>query len=193
MDSSNWQGWTGPLGKCGLLENGKCHNENTFLTAMTRAAEWSERPAKTQISRDIRPVWSEYLLCAQWVAKDPRQRRLLSDSAGFAQTTTQDILSDRSLFPAATLCSFKAAITEPRHDKTNKVTMRPAKTQISLGIRPVWSESSPSAWRKLGSLPTHWAHSEDSGQTGRMPRLIWVFAGHTLTLLVLSCRDSTVK
>ena len=28
---------------------------------------------------------------------------------------------------------------EPRHDKTNKATMRPAKTQISLGIRPVWS------------------------------------------------------
>ena len=27
--------------------------------------------------------------------------------------------------------------TEPRHDKTNKVTVRPAKTQISLGIRPV--------------------------------------------------------
>ena len=31
---------------------------------------------------------------------------------------------------------------EPRHDKTNKVTVRPAKTQISLGIHPVWSESS---------------------------------------------------
>ena len=26
---------------------------------------------------------------------------------------------------------------EPRHDKTNKVTVRPAKTQIRLGIRPV--------------------------------------------------------
>ena len=26
---------------------------------------------------------------------------------------------------------------EPRHDKTSKVTVRPAKTQISLGIRPV--------------------------------------------------------
>ena len=52
--------------------------------------------------------------------------------------------------------------------------MRPAKTQISLGIP---SESSLSAWRKLGSLATHWAHSEDSDQTGRMPRLIWVFAG----------------
>ena len=30
-------------------------------------------------------------------------------------------------------------IYEPRHDETNKVTVRPAKTQISLGIRPVWS------------------------------------------------------
>ena len=53
--------------------------------------------------------------------------------------------------------------------------VRPAKTQISLGIHPVWSESSLSPWRKLGSLATHWAHSEDSDQTGR-----------TVTLLVLS-------
>ena len=44
---------------------------------------------------------------------------------------------------------------EPRHDKTNKVTVRTAKTQISLGICPVWSESSLSARRKLGSLATH--------------------------------------
>ena len=44
---------------------------------------------------------------------------------------------------------------------------------------PVWSESSLYAWRKLGSLATHRAHSEDSDQTGRMPRLIWVFAGRT--------------
>ena len=125
------------------------------------------------------------------------------------------------------------------------------KTLICLGIRLVWSESSLSAWRKLGSLATYWAHngnmqpftilfcsclttkwaaswqnqqngmcaqrrlrsawasaqsdhsllcaqwvakdprflhadSEDSDQTGRMPRLIWVFAGRTTTLLVLS-------
>ena len=66
------------------------------------------------------------------------------------------------------------------HDKTNKMTVRPAKTQISLGIRPVWSESSLSVWRKLGSLATHWAHSADSDQTGQMPRLIWVFAGRTV-------------
>ena len=28
-------------------------------------------------------------------------------------------------------------IFEPQHDKTNRVTAHPAKTQISLGIRPV--------------------------------------------------------
>ena len=60
--------------------------------------------------------------------------------------------------------------------------LRPAKTRISLGIRPVWSESSLSAWRKLGSLATHWAHSEDySDQTGRMSSL----CAHAI-LLVLS-------
>ena len=69
--------------------------------------------------------------------------------------------------------------------KPTKWHLRPAKTQISLGISPVWSESSLSVWRKLGSLATHWVHSEDSDQTGWMPRLIWVFAGRTLTLLVL--------
>ena len=38
-------------------------------------------------------------------------------------------------------------IYEPPHDKTNNVAVRPAKTQISLGIRPVWSESSLCAQR----------------------------------------------
>ena len=33
-------------------------------------------------------------------------------------------------------------------------------------------------------------HSKDSDLTGWMPRLIWVFAGRTLILLVLSCRSS---
>ena len=51
-------------------------------------------------------------------------------------------------------------------------------------LRSAWAsaqsdQSSLSAWRKLGSLASHWAHSEDSDQTGRMPRLIWVFAGRT--------------
>ena len=57
--------------------------------------------------------------------------------------------------------------------------MRPAKTQISLGIRLVWSESSQCApWVAKDPMFLH-ADSEDSDQTGQMPRLIWVFAGRT--------------
>ena len=83
---------------------------------------------------------------------------------------------------------------EPPHDKTNKMICAPAKSQISLSIRPVGSESSLCAWRNLGSshVANHWAHSEDSDQTGRMPRLIWVFAGRTSFLLVSSWGDSFV-
>ena len=79
---------------------------------------------------------------------------------------------------------------EPRHDKTNKMSVRPAKTQISLGIRPAWSESSLCAQWVAKDPTLLQADSEDSDQTGRMPRLSWVFAGRTATLLVLSCRGS---
>ena len=37
---------------------------------------------------------------------------------------------------------------EPRHDKPTKWLVRPANTKINLGIRPIWSESSLSTWRK---------------------------------------------
>ena len=82
---------------------------------------------------------------------------------------------------------------EPRHDKTNKVTVHPAKTQISLGIRrPGWSESSLCAqWVAKDPSFLH-ADSEDSVQTGRMPRLIWVFAGRTVIFLVLSWGGSNL-
>ena len=63
----------------------------------------------------------------------------------------------------------------------------PQRRQISLGIHPVWSVSPLCAqWVAKDPRFLH-ADSEDSDQTGWMPRLIWVFAGRTLILLVLSC------
>ena len=67
-------------------------------------------------------------------------------------------------------------IYEPPRDKTNKMACAHSE------LRSAWAftqsdQSSLSTWRKLGSLDTHWVHSEDSHQTGRMPRLIclrWV-------------------
>ena len=79
---------------------------------------------------------------------------------------------------------------EPRHNKTNKMSVGPAKTQISLGIRPGWSESSLCAkWVAKDPSFLH-ADSKDTDQTGQMPRLIWVFVRRTFTLLVLSCHGS---
>ena len=63
--------------------------------------------------------------------------------------------------------------------KPTKWHLCPLKTQICLDIRPVRSESSLSAWRKLGSWDTSWAHSEDSDQTRRMSRLICLSWAHS--------------
>ena len=63
--------------------------------------------------------------------------------------------------------------------KPTKWHVHLVKTQISLGIRSVWSESSLSAWRKLGSLAILWVHSKDSDQTWQMPRLICLCCVHS--------------
>ena len=70
-------------------------------------------------------------------------------------------------------------VFELPHDKTNKMACAPMKTQISLGICPVWSESSLcTQWIAKDPRCRH-ANSEDSDQTGQMLRLIWAFAGRT--------------
>ena len=88
--------WTNTSGKTVRTHGLHClpfclHLLDTFLLIVKphepqhdKTNKMSVRPAKTQISLGIRPVWSESLLCAQWVAKDPklsacRQRRLWSD------------------------------------------------------------------------------------------------------------------
>ena len=74
--------------------------------------------------------------------------------------------------------------------QTNKMSVRPAKTQISLGNRPVLSESSLcTQWVAKNPSFRH-ADIKDSDQTGRIPRLIRVLAGCTAILLVLSCHGS---
>ena len=163
----------------------------------------SVRPAKTQISLGIRPVWSESSLCAQWVAKDPsflhadsedsdqtgRMPRLIWDFAGC--TLPLLVLSRGSsyidalkkyqwgmLYSAAVdaiFCSSRCYILQHLSD----LGLHFVKVPISLGINPVWSETLLFALRSLGSLATHWEHSKDSDQTGRMPRLISVFGVRT--------------
>ena len=72
-------------------------------------------------------------------------------------------------------------IYELQHDKTNKMTHAPSEDSDQLEHRSAQSDqSSLSAWRNHGSLASHWAHNEDSDQTGQMQ----------VSLLVLSCCSS---
>ena len=74
--------------------------------------------------------------------------------------------------------------------------MRLAKIQISLGIRPVWLESSLSAWRKRtahGFLATHWAQAKTLIRLGGCPGwsesslgAILSYAGSILNFTALS-------
>ena len=70
---------------------------------------------------------------------------------------------------------------------TNDLCTPEARTQISLGIYPIWSESSLCAFRIAKDPWFLHADSKDSYQTGWIPMLIWDFAGHTGHFVVLSC------
>ena len=71
--------------------------------------------------------------------------------------------------------------------KPTKWHVRPAKTQINLGIRPFWSESSLSTWGKLRSLAIITVQSEASAQTGGCRGWSESSLGAKVILLVLSC------
>ena len=81
------------------------------------------------------------------------------------------------------ICTF-----EPPHDKTNKMIYVPSEDSDQPGICPVWSESSQCARLVVKDPMFLHGDSEDSDQTGRIPRLIGVLTGRTVTLLVLSWR-----
>ena len=71
------------------------------------------------------------------------------------------------------------------------MTVRPSNIQINLSIRPVWSE--PSLCAQWVAKDPSFLHedSEDSDQTGRIPRPIWVFAGRTCNFVGFVMRRLT--
>ena len=75
--------------------------------------------------------------------------------------------------------------------KPTKWHVRLVKTQISLGVRPVY-QSLLSAWRKLGSFTTHWTHSETPIRLGRCQGWSESWLGAVI-LLLLSCGSSNNK
>ena len=83
-------------GKYVVMLKEEPHHYKTCLCNMsrrlTKSTKWLVRPAKTQISLDIRPVWSEPSLCALWVVKDPNF--LQANSEDSDQTGRMDAQAD---------------------------------------------------------------------------------------------------
>ena len=137
----------------------------TLYNAKQVKSQWIDNRKHILCELGFSGIWSaQNFLTSNWLEAAAKQRAL----DHFIQNWYTNINATSNSNSYKLLkTKFERSPYEPRHDKTNKLSVRPAKTQISLGIRPVWSESSLSAWRQLGSLAAHWAHREDSDQTGR--------------------------
>ena len=143
-----------------------------------------------------------------WVLSYPlsAQRRLCSDWAdaqvnlSLRWTHTHFVMSwliyHRPLCRSHKRTGLRKVLERGSFGKMSHDTTKPTKwvcVQRRLSEGPVWSESSLCDQWVAKDPSFLQADSEDSDQTGRMPRLMWVFAGRTATLLVLSCRGSNNK
>ena len=148
------------------------------MTKPTTRPVW---PAKTHIRLYSHLIWHGISFVPEIVEGTCDQRRLWSDCAD-----AQAVLSRCSshVLLQVLLCARSFYVTWPvpyslQHLSRGtafptKLHVRPAKTLISLRMRAVWSESSLSACRRFGSLASHRVFCEDSNQTTRTSRWIWV-------------------
>ena len=78
-------------------------------------------------------------------------------------------------------------------DNMSRLMSKPTKWLCSQRIRSAWASAQSDQSLRCAKDPSFLhAGGEDSDQTGRMSRLIWVFAGRTIILLVLSRGGSYV-
>ena len=71
--------------------------------------------------------------------------------------------------------------------------VRPAKPQISLRIRAVWSEPLLVAWVFYDYQATDWTPFGVSKLNRRLDRLVWVYTCQNATLLEITCLSSFVS
>ena len=74
------------------------------------------------------------MLKSVWHAEYEEYSDSVNQGTGFFYPSQTPIINHGNIWHITAVAVIEY---EPRHDKTNKVTVCPAKTQISLGIRPV--------------------------------------------------------
>ena len=150
-------GWSAPL----LFAYGITH-VFVWPCAFT-CARFRENPKYL----DIQKKWLSLTLKCDFTIKEMcwKDAGKMASILDIYQTAPSLLLSNSSegavwsgsmLFAQTCLQILSRLMTKP-----TKWHVRPAKTQISLGIHPVGSESSMSVWSNLGSSATHWTNRED--------------------------------
>ena len=154
-----------------------------------------------------RPLWSESSQVTNWVVKDLKRLSVVSEDynqlvqmPGLSKSSLEHMLSCRkccahaeagdviTVIPDVYTCILPQIyhtkyvhLNDTSHNigKRTFGHVRPAKIQISLRIRTVWSESWLAAcWIAKDTKFPH-AYNEDSDQSARMRRLICVFDART--------------
>ena len=96
------------------------------------------------------------------------------------------VLDVCSTFKDSCWCWFLIIIWAPMWENV-PADVHPMKTWFSLRISAVWLESLLSVWRNIASFTIQYVLSEDSGQTARMHKLIWIFTGHVIRYIFWCC------
>ena len=87
---------------------------------------------------------------------------------------------DVAIITVSSLGIMSVKISEPDREKTySHLSMTKENSNQPAYSHSLIRECSLSTWRQVASLLLQNAHSEDSDQTARMRRLIWIFAGRT--------------
>ena len=117
-----------------------------------------------------------YKCCNHRAGQSHRNR--VSFVSRWPKTHHSYLLNTLYLVDACVLVNWMSPL-EPLHDKTNKITCAPSEDSDHLGHPHSVIRSSLFAKWVAKDPSFLLADSEDSDQTERMPRLIWVFAGRT--------------
>ena len=140
---------------------------------ITKPTKWHVRTAKTQISLGIHPDWSESLLCAQSVAKDPRILHVDSKDSGPSQiwvfARRKFILLILSWGGSNTLGSMAQRVRLKTHIYTHEHCTGKRDSKKSVPSSPVWW---PHCWLEQKSRMWRKAHGKSpKNEQCQTPRL----------------------
>ena len=138
------------------------------------------------------PVVGQKLLYLWDSRTDARQCHLVQDGLEPLSTETLIAMSWQVSTGPMLLWVFSECWAMACQGNMSRLMTKPTKWLcIQQRLRSAWASESSLCAKWVAKDPSFLhADSEDSDQTGQMPRLIWVFACRTLILLVLSCCGS---